>query len=81
MVYLNKKYLRQHLLRIQIPKQNNSLGGNPYSLRSEKNNKLIVFFNNRDIVSFIERCCGKEYGDSKRGQNRGVEKKQQFSTN
>ena len=23
----------------------------------EKNNKLIVFFNNRDIVSFIESCC------------------------
>ena len=25
----------------------------------QKNNKLIVFFNNRDIVSFIESCCGK----------------------
>ena len=25
----------------------------------KKNNKSIVFFNNRDIVSFIESCCGK----------------------
>ena len=25
----------------------------------EKNNKSIVFFNNRDMVSFIESCCGQ----------------------
>ena len=25
----------------------------------KKNNKLIVFFNNRDIVSLIESCCGQ----------------------
>ena len=65
MLYLNKKYLRQHLLRIQIPKRSNSLGGNPYTLRSEKNNKLIVCFNNRDFVSFIREELRQEYGDSK----------------
>ena len=25
----------------------------------KKKKKKIVFFNNRDIASFIERCCGK----------------------
>ena len=25
----------------------------------QKNNKSIAFFNKRDIVSFIERCCGQ----------------------
>ena len=36
-----------------------TLCGNPWSLCSEKNNKSIVFFNNKDIVRFIESCCGK----------------------
>ena len=32
---------------------------NPQSLCSEKNNKSIAIFNNRDIVSFMEKCCSK----------------------
>ena len=27
--------------------------------KKKKKEKSVVFFNNRDIVSFIESCCGK----------------------
>ena len=35
------------------------LSRNPQSLCSEKNNKSIIFFSNRDIVSCTESCCGQ----------------------
>ena len=38
----------------------------------QKKKKSIVFFNNRDIVSFVKNYYGQScYGDSKRGQQRG----------
>ena len=37
----------------------NPFCGNPVEFIFQKNNKPIVFFNNRNIVSFIESCCGK----------------------
>ena len=40
-----------------------------------KNNKSIVFFNNRDIVGFIECRLRLGYGDWRRGHQRGVKKK------
>ena len=30
-----------------------------YAPKKKKKEKSVVFFNNRDIVSFIESCCGK----------------------
>ena len=41
----------------------------------KKSNKLIVFFNNRDIVSFIESCCGQGTAIQNEANREAVEKK------
>ena len=41
----------------------------------KKNNKLIVFFNNRDIVSFIESCCDQSTVIQNEANREAVEKK------
>ena len=41
----------------------------------KKSNKLIVFFNNRDIVSFIESCCGQGTAIQNKANREAVGKK------
>ena len=57
-MYLNIKYLRQRLLCIQIQNEVTHFAGIHRVYVPKKNNKSIVFFNNRHIVSFIESCFG-----------------------
>ena len=41
----------------------------------KKNNKLIVFFNNKDIVSFKESCCGQSTAIQNEANREAVGKK------
>ena len=60
MVYLNKKYLRQHLLCIQIQNEVTHFAGiHRAYVPKKKTINRFYFFNNRHIVSFIESRCGK----------------------
>ena len=59
MVYLNKKYLRQHLLCIQIQNEVTHFAGIHRAYVPKQTINRLYFFNNRHIVSFIESRFGK----------------------
>ena len=42
----------------------------------QETNKLIVFFNNRDTVGFIESCCGKGMAIQNEVIRKAMKKKQ-----
>ena len=49
----------------------------------QKNNKLIVFFNKRDIGSFMQGCCGQRTAIRNKGNREAMKKRKSvnYTTN